>query len=88
MTSIIGKIFGIKPPDTSAQERQIEEQRKQIEADKKAAQDEARDEAEARAARRQAQLRGGKRMLLAETRDDAELGVVTKSTTLGSKATP
>lgn len=83
---MIGKLMGVKPPDTSAQERQLEEQRKQIAEDKEAAQTEARDEAEKRAARRQATLRGGSRMLLAETRDDAETGVKPKSTTLGSKA--
>lgn len=79
----VGSLLGIKAPDTSAQERQIEEQRKQIEEDRAIAQAETRDEAEKRAARLAARMKGGKRMLLAE-RDDAEMGV--KSTTLGGGA--
>lgn len=77
---LVGSLLGIKAPDTSAQEAQIAEQRKQIEEDRAIAQAETRDEAEKRAARLAARMKGGKRMLLAE-RDDAEMGV--KSTTLG-----
>ena len=80
MGKLVGSLLGIKPPDTSAQEAQIEEQRRQVEEDRAIAQAETRDEAEKRAARLAARMKGGKRMLLAE-RDDAEEGV--KSTTLG-----
>jgi hypothetical protein len=76
----VGSLFGIKAPDTSAQEAQIAEQRRQIEEDRALAQAETRDEAEKRAARLAARMKGGKRMLLAE-RDDAEMGV--KAKTLG-----
>lgn len=81
MGDLIGGLFGAKKPDTSAQERQIEEQRKQIAEDKKTAEAETREEAEKRSARRIAALRGGKRMLLSEAREDPELGI--KSDTLG-----
>ena len=80
---MIGGLLGVKKPDTSVQERQIEEQRQQIEEDRAIAQAETRDEAEKRAARLAARMKGGKRMLLAD-RDDAETGV--KSTTLGGTA--
>ena len=76
----VGSLLGIKAPDTSAQEAQIAEQRRQIEEDRAIAQAETRDEAEKRAARLAARMKGGKRMLLAE-RDDAEMGV--KAKTLG-----
>lgn len=81
MTSIVGGLFGAKKPDTSAQDRQIAEQRKQIAEDKKVAEAEKRDEAEKRSARRVAALKGGRRMLLSEKREDAETGI--KSDTLG-----
>jgi len=80
MGKLVGSLLGIKPPDTSAQEAQIAEQRRQVEEDRAIAQAETRDEAEKRAARLAARMKGGRRMLLAE-RDDAEKGV--KSTTLG-----
>lgn len=83
MGDMIGGLLGVKKPDTSVQERQIEEQRQQIEEDRAIAQAETRDEAEKRAARLAARMKGGKRMLLAD-RDDAETGV--KSTTLGGTA--
>ena len=46
MGKMIGSLLGIKAPDTSAQEAQIAEQRKQIEEDRAIAQAETRDEAE------------------------------------------
>ena len=83
MGKLVGSLLGIKAPDTSAQEAQIAEQREQIEEDRTIAQAEKRDEAEKRAARLAARMKGGRRMLLAD-RDDAEEGV--KSTTLGGTA--
>lgn len=72
-------LFGT--PDTSAQERQLEEMRKQNDVEKKRIEEETRTKQEELASQRYARLRGGKRMLLAESRLNPETGVDTLGTT-------
>ena len=67
-------LFGGKP-DTSAQEAQLELQRKQIEAQEARQNKEAAEEAMKLQAAMRARQRGGRRALLASTRDDSELGL-------------
>lgn len=64
-------------PDTSAQERQLEEMRKQNDLEKTRIEEERRDAAEALAGQRKARQRGGARMLLSETRLNPETGLET-----------
>jgi|GEM_PF-6774632 len=82
MGGVVGKIMGVKKPDTSAQERQIQEQREQIQEDKKTALIEERQLAEQRSAKRRATQRGGKRALLSTARVAPETGL--EEETLGS----
>jgi hypothetical protein len=68
-------------PDTSAQDRALEEQRKQNEADKLRIEGERRDASELAAGKLRARQRGGARALLAATRLNPETGVDTLGTT-------
>lgn len=68
-------------PDTSAQERQLEEMRKQNEVEKARQEEERRNTAEQAASGLRARQRGGKRMLLADTRLTPEAGVQTLGAT-------
>jgi len=66
-----------KKPDTSAAERQLEEQRKENTRLAEQAQEERVDLAEQAAAKRRARQRGGSRMLLSEARVAPETGIQT-----------
>lgn len=66
-----------KKPDTSAADRQLEEQRKENTRLAEQAQEERVDLAEQAAAKRRARQRGGSRMLLSEARVAPETGIQT-----------
>lgn len=66
-----------KKPDTSAADRQLEEQRKENARLAAQAEEERVDLAEQAAARRRSRQRGGSRMLLSEARVAPETGVQT-----------
>ena len=66
-------------PDTSGQEKQLELQRKQIEAQEKRTQQEVAQQGAALQAKTRARQMAGHRMLLAD-REDAELGIGTDIT--------
>lgn len=66
-------IFG--GPDTSGQERQLELQRQQIEAQEKRQQAQMTEEAKKMQAQLRARRAGGSRSLLSEERENATLGV-------------
>lgn len=68
-------------PDTSAQERQLEEMRKQNELDKKRIEEDRREAGELAAGKQRARQRGGARALLSDTRLNPETGVDTLGTT-------
>jgi microcystin degradation protein MlrC len=79
----MGGAFGGGKPDTSAAEAQLAQQRAETERMRMQAQDEKRDLQEQMASKRRAKTRGGKRMLLSDTRLNPELGVEEDQTTLG-----
>ena len=64
-------------PDTSAQERAIEETRKENRRLRLQAEEEKRELAEQATARRRSRLAGGSRMLLSNMRLNAERGIET-----------
>ena len=66
-----------RKPDTSAQERAIEEQRQENARLRMQTEEEQRELAERGEARRRARQRGGSRMLLSEARVAPEAGVQT-----------
>jgi len=79
----MGGAFGGGKPDTSAAEAQLAAQRAETERMRKEAQDEKRDMQEQMAAKRRATSRGGKRMLLSDTRLNPELGLEDEQNKLG-----
>lgn len=72
----MGGLFGGKV-DTSAQEAQLSEMRKQNEAETKRLEEEKRQLGEQAAARQRSRQRGGARMLLSESRLNPETGIET-----------
>ena len=79
----MGGVFGGGKPDTSAAEAQLAAQRAETERMRQQAQDEKRDLQEQMAAKRRAAGRGGKRMLLSDTRLNPEVGLDEEQNTLG-----
>jgi len=79
----MGGVFGGGKPDTSAAEAQLAAQRAETERMRQQAQDEKRDLQEQMAAKRRATGRGGKRMLLSDTRLNPEVGLDEEQNTLG-----
>ena len=71
----MGSLLGGSKPDTSAAEAQIAETRAETKRLREKALEDKRTKGEADSARRKALIRGGKRALLSEVRDDAEMGV-------------
>ena len=71
MSFLLGK------PDTSGQERQLELQRQQIEAQEKRQNEQKAEEAKRMQAQLRARGRGGSRSLLSEEREDSTLGIGT-----------
>ena len=80
----MGGVFGGGKPDTSAAEAQLAQQRAETERMRKQAEEEKRDLQEQMAGKRRATQRGGKRMLLSDTRLNPELGIEDEQTTLGA----
>jgi len=70
-----GLIGGAKKPDTSAAEESLRLQREQTALAEKKALEERRSYEEQSASRRKAAQRGGKRMLLSESRLTPEIGI-------------
>ena len=79
----MGGAFGGGKPDTSAAEAQLAAQRAETERMRQQAQEEKRDLQEQMAAKRRSKTRGGKRMLLSDTRLNPELGVEDEQNKLG-----
>jgi len=79
----MGGVFGGGKPDTSAAEAQLAAQRAETERMRKQSEEEKRDLQEQMAAKRRATSRGGKRMLLSDTRLNPELGIEDEQTKLG-----
>ena len=79
----MGGVFGGGKPDTSAAEAQLAAQRAETERMRQQAQDEKRDLQEQMAAKRRATSRGGKRMLLSDTRLNPEVGLDEEQNKLG-----
>ena len=79
----MGGMFGGGKPDTSAAEAQLAQQRAETERMRQQAQDEKRDLQEQMAAKRRATSRGGKRMLLSDTRLNPEVVLDEEQNTLG-----
>ena len=79
----MGGVFGGGKPDTSAAEAQLAQQRAETERMRKQAEEEKRDLQEQMAAKRRATGRGGKRMLLSDTRLNPEVGLDEEQNTLG-----
>lgn len=75
--------FGGGKPDTSAAEAQLAAQRAETARMRKEAEEEKRDMQEQMAAKRRATSRGGKRMLLSDTRLNPEIGLEDEQTKLG-----
>lgn len=71
----MGGMFGGGKPDTSAAEAQLAQQRAETERMRKQSEEEKRDLQEQMAAKRRATGRGGKRMLLSDTRLNPEIGL-------------
>ena len=80
----MGGMFGGGKPDTSAAEAQLAAQRAETERMRQQAQDEKRDLQEQMAAKRRATGRGGKRMLLSDTRLNPEVGLDEEENKLGA----
>lgn len=79
----MGGVFGGGKPDTSAAEAQLAAQREETARMRKQAEEEKRDLQEQMAAKRRATGRGGKRMLLSDTRLNPEMGLDEEQNTLG-----
>ena len=79
----MGGAFGGGKPDTSAAEAQLAAQRAETARMRKEAEEEKRDMQEQMAAKRRATSRGGKRMLLSDTRLNPEMGLEDEQTKLG-----
>ena len=79
----MGGVFGGGKPDTSAAEAQLAQQRAETERMRKQSEEEKRDLQEQMAAKRRATGRGGKRMLLSDTRLNPEVGLDEEQNTLG-----
>jgi len=79
----MGGVFGGGKPDTSAAEAQLAQQRAETERMRKQAEEEKRDLQEQMAGKRRASQRGGKRMLLSDTRLNPEVGLDEEQNTLG-----
>ena len=79
----MGGMFGGKP-DTSAAEAQLAAQREETARARKAAEEEKRDLQERQASQARARRRGGKRMLLSESRLSPETGIDEEGQTLGT----
>ena len=80
----MGGVFGgASKPDTSAAEAQLAAQREETARMRKQAEEEKRDLAEQMASKRRATARGGKRMLLSDTRLNPEMGLDEEQNTLG-----
>jgi len=79
----MGGVFGGGKPDTSAAEAQLAAQRAETERMRKQSEEEKRDLQEQMAAKRRATGRGGKRMLLSDTRLNPEVGLDEEQNTLG-----
>jgi hypothetical protein len=80
----MGGMFGGGKPDTSAAEAQLAAQRAETERMRKQSEEEKRDLQEQMAAKRRATQRGGKRMLLSDTRLNPELGLEDEQNKLGA----
>ena len=80
----MGGAFGGGKPDTSAAEESLRLQREETKRAREAAEAEKRDYAEQMTASKRARLKGGKRMLLSESRLTPETGLEDEDTqTLG-----
>jgi len=79
----MGGMFGGGKPDTSAAEAQLAAQRAETERMRKQSEEEKRDLQEQMAAKRRATSRGGKRMLLSDTRLNPEVGLDEEQNKLG-----
>jgi hypothetical protein len=79
----MGGLVGGGKPDTSAAEAQLAAQRAETERMRKQSEEEKRDLQEQMAAKRRATGRGGKRMLLSDTRLNPEVGLDEEQNTLG-----
>ena len=79
----MGGVFGGGKPDTSAAEAQLAQQRAETERMRKQSEEEKRDLQEQMAAKRRATSRGGKRMLLSDTRLNPEVGLDEEQNKLG-----
>ena len=80
----MGGMFGGGKPDTSAAEAQLAAQRAETERMRKQSEEEKRDLQEQMSAKRRATQRGGKRMLLSDTRLNPELGLEDEQNKLGA----
>ena len=79
----MGGLIGGGKPDTSAAEAQLAAQRAETERMRKQSEEEKRDLQEQMAAKRRATSRGGKRMLLSDTRLNPEVGLDEEQNKLG-----
>lgn len=79
----MGGAFGGGKPDTSAAEAQLAAQRAETERMRKQSEEEKRDLQEQMASKRRASQRGGKRMLLSDTRLNPEVGLEDEQNKLG-----
>ena len=79
----MGGLIGGGKPDTSAAEAQLAAQRAETERMRKQSEEEKRDLQEQMAAKRRAAGRGGKRMLLSDTRLNPEVGLDEEQNKLG-----
>lgn len=80
----MGGVFGGGKPDTSAAEAQLAQQRAETERMRKQSEEEKRDLQEQMAGKRRASQRGGKRMLLSDTRLNPEVGLDEEENKLGA----
>lgn len=80
----MGGAFGGGKPDTSAAEESLRLQREETARAKAAAEEEKRGLEEQLAGKKRARLRGGKRMLLSESRLMPEMGVEDEEQKLGA----
>lgn len=76
--------FGGGKPDTSAAEESLRLQREETARARAAAEEEKRNLAEQMSASKRARLRGGKRMLLSESRLSPEMGLDEEDQKLGA----
>ena len=80
----MGGAFGGGKPDTSAAEESLRLQREETARAKSAAEEEKRGLEEQLASKKRARLRGGKRMLLSESRLIPEMGIEEEDQKLGA----